>query len=368
MSHFFFYSRSPIYSGAETMLGVLCDAIYSVSPESKLNLVSSVKDIEERSSAKFCQVKLVPSLEKISNKYFNLVLYFILGFRLFFGKDKLLNKGVVVFNDLESLISNWPLAVLNKSFFYLHDSHNVSSWKGRLICKLISLLVSNILVITKAREAILKDIGVLNTIYFPNCTKLTSVYSEENEENEANEANEVHCVCISQIASWKRIDKSIEVFKELSKSDPTKDWFLHIYGKPAKNDVKAEKIEQEIIEESRKCDGIYYHGYESNIKKVFDRTDILLSMSKNEPFGLVIIEALNSGCYILSSEGEGPNEIIVNDKIGKILFEGDSLVRWVNNNIGIILNNYSYYKDLRINNGARYSFEQYKNNVSSIWF
>jgi glycosyltransferase involved in cell wall biosynthesis len=317
MKKIYMVSRSSLYSGAERMLAILCYGLHDAFPEFRIHLIASSAPLFDRCQV-YARSQLLNPLAKVSANPLLLFVYMFKALSKLFFIHRYRKSDVIIFNDLESLVSAWPLALRMKSFFYLHDSHNLGRLKGRLICRLISMLVDDILVITKARQNKLAAIGAINTRYFPNCIDPSSEFHLEKKERLENE---IHFLCMSQITAWKRIDKSIAVFKKLAEQFVGYDCFLHIYGRVATGDTEGEKILEAIQKESNNDARIIYHGYIANSAEAFLKADVLINMSLNEPFGLVLVEALQAGCYIISAEGEGPDEIIIDDKCGFIIRE-----------------------------------------------
>ncbi|EKO3583777.1 glycosyltransferase [Vibrio metschnikovii] len=359
---FYLYSRSPIYSGAEKMLLVLAKALGSISSENNVHVTYSTSDITNNEYDFIFERLYKPSLTRVSTRPYKLLIYFLMGFLCFFDSLLFKRNTVFIFNDLESLIINWPIALFKKSFFYLHDSHKLSNFKARIICKLISFLVNKILVITKERVRLLANIGVLNTIYFPNC-----LVNNNKIVVKETKPDEIHCICIAQITRWKRIDKSIELFKLLSKENSNINWYLHICGRPNESDLEGVEIERNIIQQSNLDKRIIYHGYQEDLTPFWRKCQILISMSENEPFGLALVEALQQGCYLLSAEGEGPNEIIYTDYIGKKIKLDDDLTFWLDNNNDDIIKYINCYMENRVSGSGVYSFENYVDNIKLVF-
>lgn len=363
VENFYLYSRSSVYSGAEIMLLNLARGIHSVSRSCKIHLTHSSSDFNTDDETSIYKNTFKPGLKKISEKPHFLLVYFLLGFLKLFGSSIRKKNAIFIFNDLESLIIDWPLALFNESYFYLHDSHKTENFKARFICKIISFLVDNLLVITSYRLKILNSIGIKNVIHFPNCTLRTKV-----ENKRKSNLKEIHCICVAQIATWKRIDQVIELFNSLAVFNPDKNWYLHICGRASQFDKEGLQLELDLIQCSDNDERITFHGYVKNIDHLMEQCQLLLSMSENEPFGLALVEAIQKGCYILSSEGEGPDEIVSSDFIGKIIPNGYDINEWARTNSeSIFINMMEHFED-RVHSSDRYSFDNYKSNIKNTWF
>lgn len=345
------------------MLAVLCRALREIQPESCIHLVGGADELIARCSAHAYCNKIRP-LARISARPVRLIIYFLLALSKLPLLWRIKRSDVVIFNDIESLVSAWPIALYARSFFYLHDSHNLGGMKGRLICRIISFLTKKILVITQARVNKLADIGVVNTHYLPNC--IDPDFRLINARGEW-EGGEVRFVCVSQIAAWKRIDKSIEVFKRLAAVLGEYQCCLDIYGRINDGDPDKFKLRQ-MLSTAEDDVRVKYHGYASNVVDIFSSADVLISMSINEPFGLVLIEALHSGCYIVSAEGEGPDEIVIDDDVGIIVHEECFMGCFSDSNINHIANCILRFKSRqKADVSDFYSFSLYKSNLSEIF-
>lgn len=55
--------------------------------------------------------------------------------------------------------------------------------------------------------------------------------------------------------------------------------------------------------------GVVFTGYRSDAKELFQAFDVFVSPSRSEPFGRVIIEALDAGVPVIATEALGPRDI-----------------------------------------------------------
>lgn len=66
-------------------------------------------------------------------------------------------------------------------------------------------------------------------------------------------------------------------------------------------------------------------GFKENVKDYFSHSDLFVLSSKWEGFGNVIVESLNYGCPVVSTDCEsGPREILEDGKHGKLVPVGDA--------------------------------------------
>ena len=64
-------------------------------------------------------------------------------------------------------------------------------------------------------------------------------------------------------------------------------------------------------------------GFKNNPFKYMKQSSVFVLTSKEEGFGLVVVEALACGCKVVSTDCDGPKEILENGKWGSIVPVGD---------------------------------------------
>ena len=109
-------------------------------------------------------------------------------------------------------------------------------------------------------------------------------------------------------------------------------------------------------------------GWVENKKNFFSQIDLFCSSSKIEPFGLVLLEAMARGVPVISTNCDGPNDIIKHDYNG-ILFNKDNFNE-LRDNLYKLKNNLSLRKKI-IKNGLdtikkNYTIETYTENLFSL--
>lgn len=313
---FILFSRSALVSGAEVMLSRLAECLNDISGGGVECIISNVEVKKIGINTGAINFVYKRPLIKISKNPIFIFVYFFFGFFSFFKLFFVPRSCQMVFNDVESLARYWPLAVFRKSFFYLHDAHKLDGFKGRAICNFISIFSGTILVITQSRLDKLRSVGIVNTLYFPNCfgSKQEMVAELAGKKNRPV-FDVVNAVTIGQIVSWKRIEKVISLVSGLNSQGFNVR--LRIFGRPGTNeqDLKYYSYIQDLCAD---VEFVELMGHVSDTSCIYSEADILISMSENEPFGLVLIEALSYGIPIISVDGEGPSEI-VDTSVGVLL-------------------------------------------------
>ncbi|MCK5082725.1 MAG: glycosyltransferase family 4 protein, partial [Candidatus Omnitrophica bacterium] len=82
-------------------------------------------------------------------------------------------------------------------------------------------------------------------------------------------------------------------------------------------------------------------GYQSGWKLVdlFKATDCVCIPSRNEPFGIVILEAWSAGKPVIASSNGGPSEIVWHDVNGYKVYDNPESVSW---GIGTLFSDFDY--------------------------
>ena len=219
---------------------------------------------------------------------------------------KILIKKAIINSDANVIISTrYSFSkALNKygrnETIKIHQEHtyNISP---KYIKKLNRLI--NINYIMPASKTILnKYKGIINTKikYIPLAL---DYYPTENEISNLNNNN---LISVGRLEAEKAMDELIYIMKELTKIN--KNIFLNIYG----DGSNREKIERLIIEYGLEKN-IKLWGFKSKeeIQKALKQSTLYLMTSKEESFGLVLIEAMSFGvpCIVYTS-AESAREII----------------------------------------------------------
>ncbi|MDT2886052.1 glycosyltransferase [Lactococcus lactis] len=105
------------------------------------------------------------------------------------------------------------------------------------------------------------------------------------------------------------------------------DWFLNIYGDG--EDLESEKL---YISQNGLDHKVKFHGWVNKPFNEIKEADCLVMSSTYEGFPLTVVEAMSYGIPVVSSNINGPNEII-NDKNGVLYDKGN------NKQLSLILKN-----------------------------
>jgi len=127
----------------------------------------------------------------------------------------------------------------------------------------------------------------------------------------------------SRLETGKNVDSVIRGFAEYLKGDPKA--ILHVVGDgPLRGQLQ--ELAQELMPDS----SCKIHGYLSNenMRQVYDRCQVFVLLTIDEPFGMVYPEAAARGLLMVGPDHGGPLEILQGGEIGHCIdpFEAGALV------------------------------------------
>jgi len=114
------------------------------------------------------------------------------------------------------------------------------------------------------------------------------------------------------------------LMKALSEVD-LEDWKCYIIG--PFDELFTNKIKEFYLNNPKLIEKVFFMGNitsRAGLDKYYSKAKIFLLTSKFESFGLVMVEAIAKGCYIISTDLLPSREILDNGKYGKLFPIGDS--------------------------------------------
>lgn len=125
-------------------------------------------------------------------------------------------------------------------------------------------------------------------------------------------------VSVGNLIALKGFDTLIDAFALLFKE--FKEIQLKIVGEGEERYALEQKVEQLGLQND-----IIFSGYRTRkeLKEIYQSSDVYISASKKESFGVVIIEALSCGLPIIVTNSGGPTEI-VNENNGFLVAENNA--------------------------------------------
>lgn len=164
-------------------------------------------------------------------------------------------------------------------------------------------------------------------------------------------------LAVGRLDDWyiKGFDNLIDVWAKIVRVYP--DWILEIAGAGNRDSMAflRQKVSSNKIEHS-----VRFLGFQSDIAKVMQHSSVFILSSRNEGFGMVLLEAMSQGCACASFNCKaGPNEIL-NHNIDGLLVEDQNLQALENTMLRLLGDD-----DLRnrLSKAALKGVEQFSRNV-----
>ena len=195
-------------------------------------------------------------------------------------------------------------------------------------------------------------------IYLPNCLnynyeKKNYIKSKRSPKNKSSK--KIVVGAMGRLVKKKGFDFLIETFLEI----PEIELLLAGSGKEYKS-LKKKALENKNIK---------LPGWISDKESFFKKIDIFCNCSVKEPFGLVLIEAMARGVPVISTNCNGPLDIIKDYTNGLIIERNNKLE--LKNAIYKLKNDTRLRKKLAINGQKtffkNFTLEKYKNNIKKIF-
>jgi glycosyltransferase involved in cell wall biosynthesis len=96
-----------------------------------------------------------------------------------------------------------------------------------------------------------------------------------------------------------------------------------IIGEDKSRDNGNRRALERLISELGLSDRIELAGWQDDVARVLSTLDIMVSPSRSEPFGLVILEAMAAGVPVIATASEGAVEIIEDGSTGRLVPIGE---------------------------------------------
>lgn len=242
-----------------------------------------------------------------------------------------------------------PKKYLKKTINVHHTSYdmlNIFKDNKRKLLKLKNKITFIWLSQNSYKKAI-KD-GFKNSYYIYNPLKFeTDKYSDV--------VNNKKLITIARLSEEKQIPLMIDMVKEIFQKEEYSDWTFDIYGYGPLEDIIKQKTN----------DRICFKGVTQNPSDVLLKSSIYLCASKFEGFGLSIVEGYECGLPAISFDfGEACKEIILNDKTGFIIEQGD--INSYKKKLEELMKNEDKLKEMSIE-AKKYSLNFHKNKIIDNW-
>ena len=126
---------------------------------------------------------------------------------------------------------------------------------------------------------------------------------------------------VGRLQRWKGMHVVIEAMPQILQQHP--DVYCVIVG--GEHSLEADYLPavERLIEALNLAEHVTITGFQTNIPEWMQAIDIMIHASDNEPFGLVVIEAMALGKPLVASASGGPTEIITDEVNGLLSPFGD---------------------------------------------
>ncbi len=152
-----------------------------------------------------------------------------------------------------------------------------------------------------------------NSFHIPNMLPNLQKYQHKHWHNP------IRIGAIGRMVEKKGFDVLIKAIARLREKLPETPFELWIAG-DGEERAKLEKISKELRLENI----INFCGWVNNAADFYAQIDIFCMPSLDEPFGIVLLEAMNAGLPIIATKTIGPSEIILHNQTGVLVEIGDA--------------------------------------------
>ena len=181
-----------------------------------------------------------------------------------------------------------------------------------------------------------KEYGIKNveTIYNPIDTK--TIIDKSNKNNDIPINNCFNLISIGRLVRAKGYDRLIPIISKLVNEGIN----VHLYLLGTGNELI--NLENLILKEKMN-NHIHLMGFLENPYSFMKKMDLFVCSSRSEGYSLVIAEALTLGLPVISMNCSGPNELLDNNKYGRLCDSYEELYKAIKSAI----TDKSYYQDLK---------------------
>jgi glycosyltransferase involved in cell wall biosynthesis len=149
-------------------------------------------------------------------------------------------------------------------------------------------------------------------------------HGESPLKSEFGISDQSFLICaVGQICARKGLRALLEAFSQIYDDAPS--IHLAIVGKPVFS--HEEQYRDELVETAVAAgisDRVHFTGERQDISGVLRSADLLVLNSLEEPFGLVLVEAMSSGTAVLATRVGGIPEIVSDSKSGWLIERNDT--------------------------------------------
>ncbi|MCB7320079.1 glycosyltransferase family 4 protein [Lacrimispora sp. 210928-DFI.3.58] len=151
--------------------------------------------------------------------------------------------------------------------------------------------------------------------YFPPMIQYTEEQIVKNKKNSV-----IYIFWAGRMLEWKHPEYVLDVAEKLVKEKQS--FHIDMAGNGPLLDMIHEEIEKRKLSEYVSALGSMQP---ENVRRYMEKANIyLFTSNREEGFGAVLTEAMNSGCAVVASETAGATNLLVKDGINGLIYKHDS--------------------------------------------
>ncbi|EMN5658631.1 glycosyltransferase family 4 protein [Providencia rettgeri] len=255
----------------------------------------------------------------------------LLSFRKLNKKLNNTTRNYTIVNSFPMAILAFPACLFSKSRFIVIEHVHAFYYK-----KPLRTLRSLIYKSYDAIVALTEQDKLFYNKKHPNVYKIENPLSFDTEIKADIDSKKI--IAVGRLEKQKGFDLLINAYSQIDKKIRS-GWTLNIYGQGGEKEHL-----QSLIEHYNLGNEVFLHGIVSNISEIYNKHSIFTFSSRFEGFGMVLVEAMNSGLSCISFDcPTGPKDILLNGEVG-ILIENGNV-----NKFGLALKNLMMNDELRLN-------------------
>lgn len=172
------------------------------------------------------------------------------------------------------------------------------------------------------------EINVYESLLKNSKTKLYKIENATDLPEKTSKLNEKVIIAAGRYVHEKGFDMLIDAFEEVAAKHP--DWKLKIFGAGVEEDDLRERIFEKKL-----YNHVFLMPKTDNILEEMVNSSIYALSSRQESFGMVVIEAMSVGVPCVSFKCPGPSEII-KDKVDGLLIEQNHVEKFTEGLLALI--------------------------------
>ncbi len=160
------------------------------------------------------------------------------------------------------------------------------------------------------------DVYSLNnkTSVISNLVDIEKIKNMSNQTMLEEKDDKINIISVGRLHHMKGYDRLIDALNKLNLEDCLQNVSVKLYGDGPEYDNLLNKINENKLEKI-----VFLKGRTNNPYKFIKNSDLFISSSIFEPFGLVIIEALTLGVPVIATKNSATNDLIKNNLDGIIV-------------------------------------------------